>query len=260
MNLLELMISNKTAKKFVSFQFFLFVNFILFFLNGCGLPQYETIEKPIAGTPNGNIVYFTTPADTSITGYALYYKIYDPDEITLIASDEALFDPDNYDSSLGQSIPTGNSLLISNNFKSMTKNGYNLFTSPLLPLTGGGDTVEINFTDTDSLPKLLVNSSQQMELKRGSKGSTTSKDSDSGEPFFSFIGQVYDISTPLIDNDLSNMMSSSRMGGNLSGTTIKISICAYSVGVNVTTMSKMVSEPVFLGTFAYGPVETTAHD
>lgn len=245
--------TNKILKKGLKALRVLFLTVVfLLFMGGCGLPQYETVAKPevISQVGNANELSFTTPTDSKIIGYDFYYKIYDDTETALIATDAALFDSDNYDSDLGESIPTGNTLLSSNDFFSMTKSGYNFFIDPIFNYTTSGIIIKIDFSIQSVQPKLLVNLSSvaEMELRRGSKGSDTSSNNDSAVDFLSFTDNDYDGVATDIDNDLVDMLT--RVP-SASGPTIYISVCVYSVGLDLTTMSQLESEPVFLGTLAY---------
>lgn len=222
------------------------ISIFLILFSACGLPQYNSLEPPISTSDSVYEVSFTTPTDTKITGYVLYYKIYDVSETTLIESDKAKFDESSYANSfmdLGDKIPSDNK------FSKLTILDTTIISDPLIYHVTAGEEIFINFSSSYTNPSVIWSSTVQYELSRieidnanDFKYKTFNKwDWDDGD------------GDSIVDSDLKNLFDRVPTSNLSSGVTV--AIVAYSYGINPGDVTILKSIPVYMGTISIdGPI------
>jgi len=234
----------------------IFYVLLILLIGACGLPVYEALDPPsveILGT-GVNSVAFTSDDDDLIDGYVIYYKIYYADD-TLIRTEEKLFDPTVYDNSDSSEMPSGDSLPEDLGFYKLGFKSQNNRIDPQLPVTGGGNSVLIDFTNSSPQTEIfdpvvyVDNTNMNSDFGVPARGVVYS-DAGSSYPAYNnddtfkrFV-RNYEYDGSYEDADIRQALT--RGGSDIS--TIDIAFVAYSYGMSNTTLEPLSSIPVYLGT------------
>jgi len=247
MNFLDL---RKGLKEFYNKNIFIFFLVMApLIITGCGLPLYEVLTPPVSFYTSGDsLVGFTTPDDSMIDGYVIFYKIYN-DQETLASQEEKMFNSDYYLSSTNLQMPSGDELPLKLHFYRLGFTGKNNVIYPQIPWSGSRDIIQIDFSDSKDQrvgtdPAILINGIDYSDFfgipARYVKYNSNDIPTIWNGTFKRFVKNYrYDE-----DSDIKD--ASKRNNGTVS-LNIEIAFVAVSYGISVDNLQPLMSIPVYLG-------------